>query len=152
MQKSSAGSRNLLCGVDSLKMFEALKGHTQMALINSWMCPWLIANYGKSFADQDNAEPALEMLSDVIVRNQIGCYNAAKFEQTCDGNRTELLSITKFVLTRLGMYFLLQCAHYHNSDHICDRKINGETSCSLARGPDPSVLQRSTARNASADC
>ena len=132
MQKASAGSRNLLSGAGTLKMFEALKGHKNMKLINLWLCPWLIAAYGKRFADQDNTEAALEMLSDVIVRNQIGGYNAAIFEQACDGNRMELLSFTKFVLTRLGMSFLLQCAHYHNSDQLCDRKSNGETSCSHA--------------------
>ena len=61
-------------------------------MINTWMCPWLIAVYGKNFADQDNAEAAMEMLSDVIVKYQIGGFTAATFAEAVEGNRMELLA------------------------------------------------------------
>jgi hypothetical protein len=50
-------------------------------MINSWMCPWLNAVYGKNFADQDNADAAMEMLRKVIVQNELGGFTAEKYAE-----------------------------------------------------------------------
>ncbi len=67
-----------------------------MRMINSWMCPWLIAVYGKNFADQDNAEVVMEMLKEVIVRNELGGFTAEKYAEAVAGNRMEMLEFSKF--------------------------------------------------------
>ena len=40
------------------------------------MCPWLIAAFGKNYADWDNVDAAMLMLSHVIVTHEIGGYTA----------------------------------------------------------------------------
>lgn len=82
-----------------------------MRMINSWMCPWLIAVYGKNFADQDNADAAMEMLKEVIVQNELGGFTAEKFAEAFAGNRMEMLAFSKFVLGRVGDYFVLVDLH-----------------------------------------
>lgn len=82
-----------------------------MRMINSWMCPWLIAVYGKNFADQDNADAAMEMLKEVIVQNELGGFTAEKFAEAFAGNRMELLAFSKFVLGRVGDYFVFVDLH-----------------------------------------
>ena len=75
-----------------------------MRIINSWMCPWLIAVYGKNFSDTDNADAAMEMLTDVIVKHEIGGFTAATFAVAVAGHRMELLAFSKFVLKRVGKF------------------------------------------------
>jgi hypothetical protein len=85
--------------------FHELRTHENMKLINSWMCPWLIAVYGKDFADTDNAEAAMEMLEWVVVKHEIANFTEESFAETKKGHRMELLTFTKFVLTRVGKFF-----------------------------------------------
>ena len=42
-----------------------------MRAINAWMCPWLIAAFGKNYADWDNVDAAMLMLSHVIVTSVV---------------------------------------------------------------------------------
>ena len=46
-----------------------------MRIINSWMCPWLIAVYGKYFADTDNCSVVMEMLKNVIIDMRTAMIN-----------------------------------------------------------------------------
>ena len=82
-----------------------------MRMINAWMCPWLIAVYGNNFADQDNADAAMEMLKEVIVQNELGGFTAEKFAEAFAGNRMEMLAFSKFVLGRVGDYFIFVDLH-----------------------------------------
>jgi len=43
-----------------------------MRAINAWMCPWLIAAFGKNYADWDNCDAAMLMLEQIIVTHEIG--------------------------------------------------------------------------------
>jgi hypothetical protein len=51
-----------------------MKTHENMRAINAWMCPWLIAAFGKNYADWDNCDAAMLMLSHIIVTHEIGGY------------------------------------------------------------------------------
>ncbi len=66
------------------------------------MCPWLIASFGKSFADWDNVDAAMLMLSHVIVAYEIGGYTESTFQVTFRDYKMELLAFTKFVLRNVG--------------------------------------------------
>jgi hypothetical protein len=82
-----------------------------MRMINSWICPWLIAVYGKNFADQDNAEAAMEMLKEVIVLNELGGFTTEKYAEAFAGNRMEVLAFSKFVLGRVGDFSVFVDLH-----------------------------------------
>jgi hypothetical protein len=42
--------------------FKAMRKHENMQAINATMCPWLIASFGKNFADWDNVDAVTRML------------------------------------------------------------------------------------------
>ena len=46
----------------------------------------------------------MEMLTDVIVKHEIGGFTAATFAVALAGHRMELLAFTKFVLQRVGNF------------------------------------------------
>ena len=69
-----------------------------MKAINACMCPWLIASFGKNFADWDNFDAAMLMLSHVIVAYEIGGYTESTFQVAFRGYKMELLAFTRFVL------------------------------------------------------
>ena len=84
--------------------FESLRTHDNMRIINSWMCPWLIAMYGKHFADIDNSDVAMEMLKEVIMKNEIGGFTEESLPEFLVGKRMEMLAFTKFVLRTVGIF------------------------------------------------
>jgi hypothetical protein len=79
-----------------------MKTHENMRAINAWMCPWLIAAFGKNYADWDNVDAAMLMLSHVIVTHEIGGYTASSYQAAVRGYKMELLAFTKFVLRNVG--------------------------------------------------
>ena len=81
---------------------QRLKKHENMRAISAWMCPWLIAAFGKNYADWDNVDAAMPMLSHVIVTHEIGGYTASSFQAAVRGYKMELLAFTKFVLRNVG--------------------------------------------------
>ena len=93
------------------KQFETLRTHDNMRIINSWMCPWLIAMYGKHFADIDNSDTAMEMLKEVVMKNEIGGFTAESFPEFLVGRRMEMLAFTKFVLRTVGNFIFLISLH-----------------------------------------
>ena len=74
-----------------------------MRIINSWMCPWLIAVYGKYFADTDNCSVVMEMLKNAIITNEIGGFTAETLPKFLVGKRMEMIAFTKFVLRTVGI-------------------------------------------------
>ena len=110
-QVSPAVGGPYIGGTYRAKPFAELRTHENMRMINSWMCPWLIAVYGKNFADQDNADAAMEMLKEVIVQNELGGFTAKKIAEAFAGNRMEMLAFSKFVLGRVGDYFIFVDLH-----------------------------------------
>jgi hypothetical protein len=125
-----------------IKPFVDLRNHECMRIINSWMRPWLIAVYCKNFTDQDNAEVAMEMLKEVIVRNELGCFTAEKYAEAVAGNRMEMLAFSKFVLSRVGNFlFLLICTlSYQHSEKRYGRQSYRRSSQRYAKSHDRSVL------------
>ena len=85
--------------------FEVLKTHTNTQLINTWMCPWLIAVYGKHFTQRDVADVAMEMLEEVIVRHEVGGFMAETFNAALVGNHMKLLRYARFILRTIGKVF-----------------------------------------------
>jgi len=81
-----------------------MKTHENMRAINAWMCPWLIAAFGKNYADWDNVDAAMLMLSHVIVTHEIGGYTASSFQAAVRGYKMELIAFTKFVLRNVGSF------------------------------------------------
>ena len=65
-----------------------------MKAINACMCPWLIASFGKTenFAEWDNCDAAIKMLSHVIVTHVIGGYTESSFQVAVWGYTMELLA------------------------------------------------------------
>jgi hypothetical protein len=100
-------------GTYRAKPFADLRNHESMRMINSWMCPWLNAVYGKNFADQDNAaaEVAMEMIKEMIVRNELGGFTTEKYAEAFAGNRMEMLAFSKFVLGRVSDVFVFVDLH-----------------------------------------
>ncbi len=47
----------------------------------------------------------MEMLKEVIVRNEPGGFTAEKYAEAVAGNRMEMLGFSKFVLARVGIFF-----------------------------------------------
>jgi len=90
---------------------DRLQGHNNAAIINSWMCPWLIAAWGVNFAAFDNAYAAMEMLSVVIVQHNLGGFTEQSFAEAVQGNRVALLAFTKSVLRTVGNFFFISCMH-----------------------------------------
>jgi hypothetical protein len=75
------------------------------------MGPWLIAVFGKGFADVDNADAAMEMVMEVIVKHEIGGFTTKTFTTAAVGSKMELLAFTKFVFRTVGIFYvLLVCA------------------------------------------
>jgi hypothetical protein len=79
-----------------------MRNHENMRAINTTMCPWLIASFGKNFADWDNVNAAMRMLSHVIVAHEISGYTEATFQVTVRGYKMELVAFTKFVFRNVG--------------------------------------------------
>ncbi len=79
-----------------------MRNHENMRAINAWMCPWLIAAFGKNYADWDNCNAAMLMLSHIIVTHEIGGYTESSFQVAVWGYKMELLAFTKFVLRNVG--------------------------------------------------
>ncbi len=53
---------------------KAMRNHENMQAINTMMCPWLLASFGKNFADWNNVDAVMLMLSHVIVAYEISGY------------------------------------------------------------------------------
>jgi hypothetical protein len=64
---------------------KAMRNHENMRAINATMCLWLIASFGKNFADWDNVDAAMLMLSHVIVAYEIGGYTDSTFQLAVRG-------------------------------------------------------------------
>ncbi len=79
-----------------------MRKHENMRAINATMCPGLIASFGKNFADWDNVNAAMRMLSHVIVAHEICGYTEATFHVAVQGYKMELVAFTKFVLRNVG--------------------------------------------------
>ncbi len=67
----------------------------------------------QEFADQDNAEAAMEMLKEVIFRNELDGFivTAEKYAEAFAGNRMEMLAFSKFVLGRVRDFFVFVDLH-----------------------------------------
>jgi hypothetical protein len=71
------------------------------------MCRWLIAVYGKNYADFDLVDVASEVVQEVIIRHEICGFTAETFKATLYGNHMGMLRYTKFVLQRVSKVFNL---------------------------------------------
>jgi hypothetical protein len=130
-------------GTYRAKPFADLGNHESMRMINSWMCPWSIAVYGKNFADKDNAEVAMEMLKEAIVQNELGGFTAEKYAEAFPGNRMEMLAFSNFVLGRVGdFFFLLICtlSYQHPVKKVMPGKATVVHRRDMQKNHDRSVL------------
>jgi hypothetical protein len=73
-----------------------------MRAINAWMCPWLIAAFGKNYADWDNCDAAMLMLEQIIVAHEIGGLTQSSFQAAVRGHKQQFLAFTKFILRNVG--------------------------------------------------
>jgi hypothetical protein len=51
------------------------------------------------------------MLKEVVVQNELGGFTAEKFAEAFAGNSMEMLASSKFVLGRVGDYFIFLDLH-----------------------------------------
>jgi hypothetical protein len=58
------------------------------------MCQWLIAMYGKHFADTDNINVVMEMLKNVVITHEIGGFTAETLPEFLKGKHMEMITFT----------------------------------------------------------
>ena len=97
-----------------------------MQTLNGFLLPWLIADYGIEFASLDNTDVAAEMISHIIMKNELGGYTKSTFPAIIEGHAMQQTAFAKFVLRQLGnsIHFM-----YWNliQDHILFYFLSGKT-------------------------
>ncbi len=82
--------------------FDVIRRHVPMQTLNSILLPWLIAEYGIDFASLDNTDVASEMISHIIMKNELGGYTKSTFPAIIEGHAMQWTAFAKFVLSQLG--------------------------------------------------
>ncbi len=78
-----------------------------MAILNSNLVPWMIAEFGIDYADWDHQKTATAMIAHIIMQEQLGGYTERTFPAMIDGYHVQQVAFTKMVLQQIGNYYAL---------------------------------------------
>jgi hypothetical protein len=71
----------------------------------------LIAEYGIDYASWDHVDVTTEMITHIIIRQQLGGYASRTFAAIIDGYRVQQTAFTKFVLRQADNFIFLFSFH-----------------------------------------
>ena len=119
--------------------FARLQKNTTVASINAILVPWLIAEFGMHYADADNVDTAMHMLTHIIVSQQLGGYTASTFSAAIDGHRVEQVAFTKLILKTAGK-FCFSISMRDTNSHLPNRKGQHSASQEYSERPHQAAL------------